>query len=59
MAASLAARREASMATKNTRGGNSKTVAAKSLKEKRSAKRAKRSAKAAAGNGSLERAFDR
>ena len=47
------------MATKNTRGGNSKTVAAKSLKEKRSAKRAKRSAKAAAGNGSVERAFDR
>ncbi len=56
MVASLAARRETQMATKNTRGGSSKTAPAKSLKEKRLDKKAKRSAKAGVADESLQRA---
>ena len=58
-AASLAARREVLMASKNTRGRNTKTAATKSLKEKRAAKKAKRAGKAGAGNDTMDRAFDR
>jgi len=59
MVASLAARREALMGTKNTRGGSNKKVAAKSLKEKRLDKKAKRASSASKANQSVERAFDR
>jgi hypothetical protein len=59
MVAISAARREALMGTKNTRGGSNKTAPAKSLKEKRRDKKAKRSASQSKANQSVERAFDR
>lgn len=58
MAASLVAR-EAVMATKDTRGGSSKKLAAKSLKEKRLDKKSKRDANASKANQSVEHAFGR
>ena len=51
--------REALMGTKNTRSGNTKKVAARSLKEKRLDKKAKRAASQSKGIQSVERAFDR
>jgi len=47
------------MASKNTRGGNTKKAAAKSLKEKRLAKKSKRTADETAANQSVDRTFGR
>ncbi len=59
MVASLAACREALMGTKDTRGRNTKKAPAKSLKEKRRDKKAKRASSETKANQSVERAFDR
>jgi hypothetical protein len=59
MVAISVACREALMGTKNTRSGNTKKVAARSLKEKRLDKKAKRAASQSKGIQSVERAFDR
>lgn len=47
------------MASKNTRGGSTKKVAAKSLKEKRLAKKSKRTGGEGAANQSVDRTFGR
>jgi hypothetical protein len=59
MAAILGARREALMGTKDKGGRSSKTAPAKSLKEKRLDKKAKRDAHSSDSNESVDRAFGR
>jgi hypothetical protein len=59
MAAIAAASREALMGSKDKGGRNSKTAPAKSLKEKRLNKKAKRAAHASDANQSVDRAFGR
>lgn len=55
----MVARREALMGTKNTRTANTKKAAARSLKEKRLDKKAKRAANQSKSNESVDRAFGR
>ena len=58
VAAILGGRLEDFMANKDKGGRSTKKVAGKSLKEKRLAKQAKRSAQANTGNKSVENTFD-
>ena len=59
MAAILVARREALMGTKDKGGRSSRTAPARSLKEKRLDKKAKKAAHASDANQSLDRTLDR
>ena len=59
LAASLVARREALMATKNKGGRSTKKMATKSLKEKRLDKKSKRATSESKANQSVDRTFDR